>query len=226
MTNLRIEAKLGSPFLAYDPVHLDSLLTFAHFVDIGEFEAPAKRSELKTFDDMPVAFTDGIPHCSAGFTVGREMSDVWHKKWCSEHESLIDFGNSLGLVNTGRGEFKDYAMPVVAVSAGKVVFFANGDEAEIRRLLGHVVAIGKKRAIGFGMIREWVVERTSKDVSIYMPGGVSRNVPKRFDERPKRVQWMSYMYPYWDRTKFAECSIPKWRFDSIGEFEEYTGEVW
>ncbi len=223
MKNLRIEAVLQSPIVLYDPLFLDSILTLAVHIREGRFESPMNYEDI-VYVDIPLAKERDVWCASAGMFVSRESKDVWHKKFASEYEEMIDFGGNKEAIVTSNGPYRAYAMPLMVSSAPKVVWFARGKKEEIEKLLSNIPALGKKRAIGYGNISKWEVAEIENERSITMPGGVARHLPVEYGVYPNNKRNVSYKPPYWDRRYFAECYLPKWRFATSEEFEEYTGE--
>jgi len=223
MISLRIEAILQSPIVLYDPLFLDSLLTLAVHIRGGRYESPMNYEDI-VYVDIPIEKYKDVWCASAGMFWSRESKEVWHKKFASEYEDMIDFAGNKEAIETGNGPYRAYAMPLIVSSTSKVVWFARGDKEEVKKLLPYITALGKKRAIGYGMILKWKITEIEQDRSITMPGGVARHIPVEYGDYPNSKRNVSYRPPYWDRRYFTECYIPTWRFASGIEFEAYTGE--
>jgi CRISPR type IV-associated protein Csf3 len=223
MINLRIEATLQSPIVLYDPIFLDSILTLAVHISQGRYESPINFEDI-IYVDIPLEKCRDVWCASAGMFVSRESKEVWHKKFASEYEEMIDFAGNKEAIVTGNGPYRSYAMPLIVSSTPRVIWFARGDKVEVEKLLTYITALGKKRAIGYGQIAKWVVTEIENDRSITMPGGVSRHIPTDYGDYPNNKRSVSYKPPYWDRRYFVECYLPRWRFQSAEEFEAYTGE--
>lgn len=80
--------------------------------------------------------------------------------------------------NISSGHMKAYDLAVPTVFAREVVWFAHGDADRVRDLLNRFVpAIGKKRNIGSGTVREWRVEACDEDRSTVTEGAPRRRLP-------------------------------------------------
>lgn len=80
--------------------------------------------------------------------------------------------------NLGAGHMKAYDLAVPTVFAREVVWHAHGDLERVAALLTRFVpAIGKKRNLGSGTVREWRVEPCADDHSTIADGAPMRRLP-------------------------------------------------
>ena len=227
MRYLRVDIHFASPVsIGTLPTHLDALLAFCWYLDNGYYDHPATREQIVE-PELPLERFRDIWKASAGFVVGVESVDTWHKRWEDRYEEYVDFKGRKEKINIGSGYFKSYAMPLRIISTPKMVFFAVGDKEEIERLLKkYLIAVGKKRRIGYGLVKDVEVFEIDKDRSILMPGGVAREIPVDYVEyyMPNEIIVSTYKIPYWLPDNMKRIYVPKWFFKSLEEFEEYTGE--
>lgn len=81
-------------------------------------------------------------------------------------------------INIGAGPLKAYDLKIPTVIALEIEWFAHGDPDHVRHLLTeHVQAIGKKRNIGCGVVKRWVVEPCDVDRSTVVDGMARRRLP-------------------------------------------------
>jgi hypothetical protein len=81
-------------------------------------------------------------------------------------------------INLGSGALKAYDLKIPTVLALEIEWHAHGDPDAVRHLLTeHVQALGKKRSIGAGVVREWVVEEIAADRSTVVDGQARRRLP-------------------------------------------------
>jgi len=111
-------------------------------------------------------------------------------------------------LNTGAGATKAYDLSIPTVLAREVVWYAHGDPDAIQALLtAHVPAIGKKRNIGSGTVREWRVEQCDVDRSVVdEEGRLRRRIPLgAVDGAPG---YGGLRPPYYHASRLAACVEP------------------
>lgn len=80
--------------------------------------------------------------------------------------------------NLSSGHMKAYDLKIPTVTALTVEWFAHGDVDHVRHLLTeHIQYIGKKRNIGCGTVREWIVDEIAVDLSTVVDGKARRRLP-------------------------------------------------
>ena len=110
--------------------------------------------------------------------------------------------------NVASGPLKAYDLAIPTVLAAEVTWFALGDIDAVRRLLvEYIPAVGKKRGIGMGDVREWIVEPCGDDRSVLkadgsparrLPHGAAPGAPGQGAIRP----------PYWHHTRLVPSVEP------------------
>src|SRR5690606_3917757 len=118
-----------------------------------------------------------------------------------------------GKVNLGSGEFKAYHIPLYTEVVERLVWYACGDAAEVRRLLTtHVRGLGKKRNSGHGAVAEWTVEEVGMPADRWMwrPNGEpARAIPTRMlDDWTGETAWLGFRPPYWLAANQTWCAAP------------------
>jgi CRISPR type IV-associated protein Csf3 len=101
-------------------------------------------------------------------------------------------------------------MPVVVILADRLEWYCVGDIDGIRDLLNGVLAIGKKRSQGYGMVEEWIVEEWPEDWSEVGPDG---KLMRAVHELPENVSGARMMMwgvrpPYWFRENQKVMCLP------------------
>lgn len=173
--------------------------------DIGHIGLPLKR------------FNDGTHASSVGFYEQRGIqTEYWHKKpsaYGRLGSEYIDFGNKRGKINVSSGEYKAYRMPEVIRIVSNVTFYAFGTKSKIEDLLNYIHHIGKKSSIGWGRVKEWVVEEIENDYTSVSPYGLARPIPVNVANQEERnaaytIQRIAIKPPYWNHRNVKECYVP------------------
>ena len=118
-------------------------------------------------------------------------------------------------VYTGKGEFAAKWMPFQTMVTEYLTWYVRGLRDEIESVLVNVHSIAKKRRRGYGVVRQWTVEESENDYSVFGPGGkLMRPVPARLLETlgvqgEFEYALTTYRPPYWDARYVARCAIRK-----------------
>ncbi|MEM4436140.1 MAG: hypothetical protein QXO22_04175 [Thermosphaera sp.] len=211
MEPLKITVRLKTPMsLGYPWIHFDALL--AHLMvkaELGEkyYALPSKvprhhlqdpdlkkevKPPLKTFKDLYVA--------SVGLLDGEPTLFHYFKKG--------DFPFPRGKIRRGSGFFKDFSLKAVYIPAKTVVFYATGEKKEIEKALKHLTAVGKERNIGFGFVKEVLIEETSEEYGLIKDGLCMRPIPVKHLNHYEDAAWISYKPPYWSKDTVDLCGVP------------------
>lgn len=217
LKNLKIEAILQSPMsITRDIINFDNLITICVAKEMGLSDTKYNPDiKLK----LPIEYDNELElyKASCGFYTGKESTEKWYKRWDSENEQYLELNKK---IETGRGKYKNYAMPIRICNAEKITFFARTEKNEMQRLLdSHIYTIGKKSSQGYGIVRKWVITEIENDNSFILENGnLARQIPlekagiliKRgitnLDTRKSKV--MTYIFPYWDISKQVQCFVP------------------
>lgn len=139
-----------------------------------------------------------------------EFTSSWKKRWASQYDHLADFGKARAKVDTQRGAYKSYDVPLACHALEKAWFYLETDNpARVLELLrAWVPGIGKKVNTGHGLVREWQMEEVDGPASaVYerpLPAGYGGELPGR----PRRPAWAGWRPPYWLPDNQGLCSIP------------------
>jgi hypothetical protein len=136
---------------------------------------------------------------------GIESREYWHKRYPSHR---AEFGHKLNAV-TSAGRWKEYRMPVQALSVARLGAWCLGERSEVERLLSPVTHIGKKGSMGYGRVARWTVtpapEVAAADILAQRP------VPLRYwrdhDACPGgRIEpQRGWTPPYWFAPWWEDC---------------------
>lgn len=212
---LRVRAYLQTPVLCDDHLPLDGIL---YYQAVREKLGPQEMS-LPGQSKEPEAITVRLPFMkmcrqsdawfyASSFAQWPEHvvygQDHWNKRFDQQYADLVDFGKKKARVDTTRGAFKSYHMPVHYRHALYVEWYCMGARADIERLLPFCTHLGKKTSQGYGAVLRWEVTDWPENWSVRGPAGkLMRAVPVRrggvlYGVRP------SYWHP---RHQFA-CKLP------------------
>lgn len=178
------------------------------------FEGTAKK-----WQDFPIGLPlskndSGIYHASMGFYHEYDYNtEYWNKVTNAAEKSgqeYVNFGGKT-TINTTAGEYKRYRMPQIIRVIGDVTFYACGRKEVVEELLSLIPYIGKKGSIGWGWVKEWIVEEIDEDKSFVCEHGISR--PKKMDGsldgQGYQVMNIRVSPPYWANGNKEICYIPK-----------------
>ena len=117
-------------------------------------------------------------------------------------------------IQTRKGRYKVYHMPMFYRVAPWVRWHAVGDASDVRELLSDVQAIGKKRKHGWGWVTRWEVREGDADRSVVVDGVPQRSVPvtertgQLVAPAARRMLW-GYYPPYYVSRNQTECFMPE-----------------
>jgi hypothetical protein len=143
-------------------------------------------------------------HASALFPDGAtaESLHYWRKRFRQIRVELTE-----GMPNLTNGTYRDWNMPLPLLLAPRMVAYANGERARIRRELRRSIKyLGKKRAHGRGAVVGIDAERMQADWSLYKNGTAMRWLPSSDGVRLVRPR-----PPYWNtcgRVMCEEIGVP------------------
>ena len=140
----------------------------------------------------------------------------WNKRFDSEAAARwLDPEARKQKVNSRSGPLRAYHMPLPVRSPAALVWHVYGDRHRLRNLCARLMAIGKKRAYGYGKVISWSVESEDdgQDRSVFGPeGALMRPVPADLLEAAGvegqfEYGYFSYRAPYWDSRYFDRCAV-------------------
>lgn len=141
--------------------------------------------------------SEGVEH------VGKRIG-VEHAGLLEEHERKV--------VATTNSWTKSYRLPLRIRHVNRIAWIAQGDRSDLLHVLKRVSYLGKKRAHGYGQVREWTVERFDHPAWWYADHEAGRVLM-----RPLPLgNWLpSNLIGY--RRDFGACVPPYWHPDRYGE---------
>jgi len=187
-----------------EPLHLDALLAWA-LAPMQTDRYDIDRSD--TPDDIQIPLLRStihgvkVWHASALFPEqdGVETLRFWRKKFDQSRIHLTK-----GSPNLQNGVYREYNMPVPLLLVPRMVAYASGNCKDVKRILKkHIMALGKKRAYGYGRIVTIACEEMQEDWSLVKDGHAMRWLPL-ISNNPfaRRVRPAP---PYWNMTDRISC---------------------
>lgn len=154
---------------------IDSMLAWAwmakHHPDLLSHD-PTRTKGVEIIDPiLPLVKreTNGHWYWAASFALGepkKEFRTHWHKRYDLQAAvEYADFDGRRGKVDVGRGNYKNYRMPLTIFLVPELTWYVVGDLEAIKDLVCRITSIGKKRSQGYGKVREWTVEAADEDLS-------------------------------------------------------------
>lgn len=219
MQPLKITAVLSSPF-AGDAPHLDSILCYAVTGKRGLPRPQHRCDPCPGYPRIPIYRKEiggvQIPCCSSPIVAPVLVYfERIAKRISAEHAEMLHPNRRLK-VQLGGGFLKSYHRPIRLQLEDRVVWFAVGRGRVLRRVLREVQSIGVKRSIGFGIVREWIVECVDEDFSWFAPCDAGKILmrPLPLESIPDGVTgaargFGAVRWPYWHPENFVERIIPQ-----------------
>lgn len=224
---IRVTAYMAEPVVYMgDGMHLDGILAAASFRELpGGMRASMPSADDTDWPaDMPQPLSkwrvryDG--RCDPRLRDERGMVWGWcasmvHADWQIQTavevrkrtaaEQMQRYTDSSD-VNLSAGRFKPADLTLPARIAHKLVWFARGKPDEVRKMLGLVTSIGRKRGHGNGSVMRWEVDSMAEDWSVMRGGKITRAMPEGYAEGRRRVAGIRPVY--WHRSRQIACVLP------------------
>lgn len=162
MIPLRVMADMASRVvLGRDGLHLDALL-MAAVARRDDLPPLCTQADALRAKDVPIPVS--LSPCSRyylctaqiGAPIAREARYVQRRFPMREAIAMGDA--SLRRVATNAGPCKAFRIPVEATHVPVLTWYAIGDLGQVRDLLSLVSRLGRRRAVGEGLVRAWSVE--------------------------------------------------------------------
>lgn len=118
-----------------------------------------------------------------------------------------------GLISDSVGLYRAYRNPqmIRTVKDGIITFFAVGHKDEVQELLNLMIGLGKKTAMGFGIVDRWEVEEIKEDYTTEHPKyGLMRPIEVERTDKAYDYPIMEYAVkpPYWKAKNMRLCYVP------------------
>lgn len=135
----------------------------------------------------------------------------WHKR--STLNEQIRYLRK-GRLNLAQGKTKAYRMPIFLLHAGtRLTWYLTGDQEWLIKRLPLIGAIGKKRAMGNGVVCDWQVEPIDENYSILKDGYLMRSIPipevAKYNPTHYRIANYALRPPYWHRDNQMDLAVPE-----------------
>ena len=206
ITHILLRCELGDEYY-----NLSSKYPLQEIVD--KLNVPIKRiyySNGKYFYDCSVSIVDGefYPYKNMCVTHVR-------KKFTEKYVHEVKTRKTK--IEISKGMYKLYDIKFIYVPCREITFYANCVETEIIELLKYVKYIGKKRAEGFGFVKEFNYVKTSLKTAIQLPDEtITRPVPAKLINQIETLRKYKHCElvaqtikpPYWNIKNVELCTIP------------------
>lgn len=217
MTPLVITATIRGEVSLKEPVHFDALLAAA--VAMRDELPPAYTAEEVLPIEIPVEREPGgrFHLCSASLSaVELTVKRTTIKRY--PLEEIKDMGSYRGKVNLSAGRTKHYCIPRPSAHLidDRMTWYAIGDAAAVREVLGWVTHVGKHRAVGYGAVERWDIRTETEPPWDGFPVIDPHGMPLRalptdwpgvnLDAR-RRIGRLTY--PYWLKVGTEEVLCPE-----------------
>lgn len=214
MKKYKITFNFKTPISFIDAPTFDGILSYAYVREL--FEQQGKQfvqklsysdKEIIDYSKMPLNMhPDGYFYASIMlFDDSKAVEDIqkWRKRWDAKHDNIADFGKNIRKIDTQRGTFKSYDVPISTKLVSQSWFvFCSDNITEVERLIKKWIHfIGKKRSQGYGEIESFTIEET-EDM-------IARPIPKNPNEwkNVTKINFCTYKPPYWDVKKAKPCAL-------------------
>lgn len=204
MEYLKITALMASSVVINHDLMLDTILITKKAVELklsNDTLDPLNPLEIK---DIIQYFGD-IPLCSKAMFKGLDSRAVYYKRFDEDGE----FADTKK-IKTGSGQYKNYANTLKVTDTEKIIFYCLGDKLKIKNLLDKCYGIGKKQSQGYGIIREWKIEKVEKQIDFFNTDNPLRPLPIEIfgeNDKNKNKKLVAYKFPYWYNGNKKLCYV-------------------
>jgi CRISPR type IV-associated protein Csf3 len=219
MQNLKITAKMFTATSFIDPPNLDALLLYEYSrqfdekffyrnIHIDDFDYPEGFENVikkVEFDE-----TDWFYACSdCQYIIDKVTTGFWNRR--TDDIQLDYIYNHKKKLDTGRGFFRNYRMPLILNYVKEFVWYIVGDWNNIKFLTDNITNLGKKHTSqGSGTVKEWIIEEVKEDYSIYKDNCLIKTIPVSYHNMDAyNIMLKPYRPPYFLRPPHPKASIEK-----------------
>lgn len=182
----------------------------------------------------PYVFDDAYEHRDIGY-IGLPLLQLPGNRWAASKGVYEEVGHSVecynkrpdffagdkyhylkeakGIISDSVGVYRAYRNPMIVrtVKDGIITFYAVGNPDKLRELLNLMIGVGKKTAMGFGLVSRWEVEEIEEDYTTEHPVyGLMRPIEVEKAEKVYDCPIMEYAIkpPYWKVKNMRLCYVP------------------
>jgi len=214
---LKVEFRLRTPIcLTFPFIFFDGLVAHLmnRYLDPEGYRALPSKRAIQEVGDVRIPIKrfnlpngEYIYHASVSFfDTKNAYTTTIYKRFCEQFLDLQKIKRRK--IDTSRGFFKNYAIKLIYIPTRKVTFYTCGDPDALDFLLEGLPALGKKTAIGFGMIKDYTIREVSDDFSIIKDGRAMRPIPIEVVKSANEIIPMAYKPPYWAKENVRPCVPP------------------
>ncbi|MCX8207510.1 MAG: hypothetical protein N3G75_06725 [Methanothrix sp.] len=163
---------------------------------------------------LPLRFSHLIYHSSVAIPDSDIQRVTRIYKRFEENDPVL---RTKSKINRGGGYFRDSMIQIPYSVSNTMTFYMNGDIDEIRRIFEGLTAIGKKIALGGGLIRSKEYRELETDWSLVRDGIAMREIPvemcRSYDSR--YVMRRAVIFPYWSIENVRQTVVPGGRAELL-----------
>lgn len=222
---MRTPVLLGHPWIFFDSLIAHVLLRRQLRDDYYCLPSSYPLQDLVDKLDVPIRKimfnnNDYIYDCSVSIIDGsfypyRYMS-VTHvrKRFTERHVHEVKTRKSK--IEIAKGSYRMFDIKFIYVPCREITFYACCAESEIADLLRFIIrCLGKKRAEGFGFVKEVTYEKTNLRTAIIIDDVVTRPIPVELVDCSETLRQygscelvpQSYKPPYWSKANVKLCTV-------------------
>lgn len=220
----KVTAWLSSPLAGNLPA-LDALLEWelAHRLGYKHHKKLGRDIPLSQIERPPIPLYQvtlgghNIYRCSDPIIPAprAEWADHLAKRFDTDLAALLLAPSERKNLLVASGPYKMRFVPIRVRLVERVVWFFHGDRAEVNKLLKKVIALGKHRNMGYGLIDQWEYEEMSEDYSILALCQGKPVLMKTVPIGPHLQNVTGYRRsfgggfpPYWHPETYMEIAVP------------------
>lgn len=207
---LRSPVGVGHPWINSDGLiaHLAALEEYGReYLDLIAESTIRAPTDLDL--DVPLAVTEGVRHASVSFfDDSTRLKTTLYKRYLESRSHLVD--SRKNKIRTNSGVYKNdiITLPYYPASECRFYFLATDPEYLKTLFSRHFTALGKKRSVGFGAVRDMEWRPLESDMSVVSEGRAMRPVPVELLDSWSESEYISWRPPYWADENHAECAPP------------------
>lgn len=203
---IKVTATMKSPFIKVGHMTLDGILAAQLFDELQDVDS--------AHTAVPIVQTNGLFHASAAvfepIDRSRQAFIAGLRETHSIDPDLIRKNRHGQLHKKFDTSLTNVMNSYPIYTASQITWYAEGDAAEVMRLLRPIQFIGKRRASGFGEVSEWQVDEGELDGLVGYADEPLRPVPVDLFAGDKTFPIVDAAWrpAYWNVLNRAACYAP------------------